>query len=140
MSDQPNQPTHDDTPGPSAGRSGPQQGWAPPLDDPQARAAALNHALDYRGDITLELTDGRVLTGYIYDRRPHNGRQVARMMLAAPAEGEDERVTIDYDQIARLVFSGRDPAAGKSWETWIRQYAARKLAGEKAEIASEPLE
>jgi hypothetical protein len=118
----------------------PRQGWTPPLDDPAARQAALNHALDYRGDVTLELTDGRIVTGYIFDRRTRDGRGVVRMELAEPDADGQQRVTIDYDQIARLVFTGRDPAAGKSWENWIRRYAEKKIAGERAEIAAEPLE
>lgn len=118
----------------------PRQGWTPPLHDPAARQAALAHALDYRGDVTLELTDGRVVTGYIFDRRVRDGRGVVRMELAEPDADGHDRLTIPYDQIARLVFTGRDPAAGKSWENWIRRYAEKKLAGERAEITSEPLE
>lgn len=118
----------------------PRQGWTPPLDDPAARQAALSHALDYRGDVTLELTDGRVVTGYIFDHRVRDGRGIVRMQLAEPAADGQERLTLDYDQIARLVFTGRDPAAGKSWENWIRRYAEKKIAGERAEIAAEPLE
>jgi hypothetical protein len=118
----------------------PHQGWTPPLHDPAARHAALSHALDYRGDVTLELTDGQVVTGYIFDRRAGDGRSIIRMQLAEPTPDGRERLTIDYDQIARLVFTGRDPAAGKSWENWIRRYVEKKIAGERAEIAAEPLE
>lgn len=147
MTQQPPHPTAVPEPAPSPADAasapadaGPRQGWTPPIDDPHARAAALDHALDYRGDVTLELTDGRVVTGYIFDRREQAGRRVARMLLAEPAEDGNERLNVPYEQIARLVFSGRDPAAGKSWENWIRRYAEKKLAGEKAEITSEPLE
>jgi hypothetical protein len=38
---------------------------------------------------------------------------------------------------ARIEFTGRDTAAGKSFETWIKNYLARKKAGEK-NIALEP--
>ena len=31
-------------------------------------------------------------------------------------------------------------AAGKSFETWVKKFVSRKLAGESASIESEPLE
>ena len=46
-------------------------------------------------------------------------------------------MTIPYDQIAALVFTGRDTAAGRSWETWMKKYQEKKAAGEKG-IGIEP--
>jgi hypothetical protein len=43
----------------------------------------------------------------------------------------DEKISIPYSDIARLVFSGKDTAAGKSFETWVRKYQEKKAAGEK---------
>ena len=43
--------------------------------------------------------------------------------------------------IAALAFTGRDTAAGKSWEAWIKKYAEKKAAGEKGiALHPEPLE
>ena len=39
--------------------------------------------------------------------------------------------------IAALAFTGRDTAAGESWEAWVRKYWEKKAAGEK-HIALEP--
>jgi hypothetical protein len=36
-----------------------------------------------------------------------------------------------------LNFSGRDTAAGKSFETWVKKYQEKKAAGEK-NIGLEP--
>jgi hypothetical protein len=41
------------------------------------------------------------------------------------------KLTITYAQIAALAFTGRDTAAGKSWEAWLRKYWEKKAAGEK---------
>jgi len=38
---------------------------------------------------------------------------------------------VSYAEIAALAFSGRDTAAGKSWEAWMKKYAEKKAAGEK---------
>lgn len=48
-----------------------------------------------------------------------------------------QKISIPYSDIAALVFSGRDMAAGKSWEAWVRKYWEKKAAGEK-NIALEP--
>jgi hypothetical protein len=52
-------------------------------------------------------------------------------------QNSQEKVTIAYSDIAALAFSGRDTAAGKSWEAWVKKYWERKAAGEKG-IALEP--
>jgi len=42
---------------------------------------------------------------------------------------------------AALVFSGRDPAAGKSWEAWVRKYWEKKSTGEgEASLQPDSLE
>ena len=43
----------------------------------------------------------------------------------------DEKLAVSYAQITRLAFTGRDTAAGKSWETWVKKYNEKKAAGER---------
>ena len=114
------------------------QGWVPDVSEPRELVAALDRAFDYRGDVTLTLRDGREIEGYIFDRRSGVGLQdsLVRMM---PKDSE-AKLNICYADIARVEFTGRDTAAGKSWETWVRKYVQKKVAGEKAEIPSDPLE
>ena len=38
--------------------------------------------------------------------------------------------SLDYAEIAALTFSGRDTAAGKSWEAWVKKYWEKKSSGE----------
>ena len=42
-----------------------------------------------------------------------------------------ERVSIPYSEVAALKFSGRDAAAGKSFEAWVKKYWEKKAAGEQ---------
>ena len=44
---------------------------------------------------------------------------------------EDRKVSVAYSDVARVEFTGRDTAAGKSFETWVKKYAEKKAAGEK---------
>ena len=52
-------------------------------------------------------------------------------------QGSRERVAVAYSEIAALAFSGRDTAAGKSWEAWVRKYWEKKAAGEQS-VGLEP--
>jgi hypothetical protein len=47
------------------------------------------------------------------------------------AKDADQKISIPYSEIAALAFSGRDTAAGKSFEAWVRKYWEKKAAGEK---------
>ena len=35
-----------------------------------------------------------------------------------------------YADIARIEFTGKDRAAGKHWEAWVKKYTEKKAAGE----------
>jgi len=99
------------------------------------RAAAIETAFDYRGDVTITIRDGHTLEGYIFDRRLQDDAPSFRMMLTA----DGSRRQVALEDVVRLNFSGRDPAAGRSWETWIRKYAEKLAAGEKASLEPQPL-
>lgn len=105
---------------------------------PAERQGALENACDYRGDITLELADGSRLDGYIFDVRGGQAGQptTVRLMLASTGE----KVSVTGDRIHRLTFSGKDTAAGKTFDAWIQRYIQKRLAGERASIESEPLD
>lgn len=113
-------------------------GWSAALSDAAMTMDVLEKAFDYRGDVTLTLADGQTVSGYLFDRRKGRGLSdsFARVM---PASGE-QMVSVAYADIRHVAFSDRDPAAGKSFDTWIKKYVEKKLAGEKASIESEPLD
>jgi hypothetical protein len=112
------------------------QGSIPAMASPQEREAALNQAFDYRGDVTITLCDNRRIEGYIFDRRGRGDDACVRLM---PVDS-DERLTVKYGDIKALEFSGRDTAAGKSWETWVKNYNEKKARGEAANLHPESLE
>ncbi len=109
------------------------QGLVVDSDDPTVLRRAIDLAFDYRGDVTLLLKDrDEPLTGYVFDRSA-KALMDDSLLRILPADGS-ERQTVAYSSIARLEFSGRDTAAGKSFETWMRKYVEKKLAGEEASI------
>ena len=111
------------------------EGWIPDLASEAELREALEKAFDYRGDVTITRKDGSRVEGYIFDRR--SGATLADSVVRLIPKGSQQKTAIPYSEIAALAFSGRDTAAGKSWEAWVRKYWERKAAGEK-QIALEP--
>ena len=111
------------------------EGWIPPLASEEEIHAAFEKAFDYRGDVTLTLKDGRTINGYIFDRR--TGSTLNDSAVRIIPSTERIKLTIPYADIAALAFTGRDTAAGKTFEAWVRKYWEKKAAGEK-EITLHP--
>ena len=105
------------------------EGWIPELASEEDLRAALEKAFDYRGDVTITRKDGSKVEGYIFDRR--SGPTLADSVVRIIPKGSPQKISVPYSDIAALVFSGRDMAAGKSWEAWLKNYWERKAAGEK---------
>ena len=97
------------------------QGWIPPLATDGEVRAALEKAFDYRGDVTLTLRDGAIVEGYLFDRRG-DGATLDECMACVFLKDRDEKRTVKYGEIARVEFSGKDTAHGKSFETWMKKY------------------
>jgi len=104
------------------------QGWIPELATEDDLRVALEKAFDYRGDVTLTLKDGSKIEGYIFDRI--TGSTLASSFVRVLLQDSNQRLKIAYADIAALAFSGRDTAAGKSWEAWVRKYWEKKTSGE----------
>lgn len=88
----------------------------------------LEKAFDYRGDVTIHRKDGTTVEGYIFDRRV--GSTLADSWIRLFPKSDPNKVSIPYSEISGLAFTGRDTAAGKSWEAWLKKYWEKKLAGE----------
>lgn len=105
------------------------EGWIPELATDAEVRDALEKAFDYRGDVTLTLKSGEKIEAYIFNRQTGASLAGSYVQYFTPAAPEKRKVA--YDQIARLEFTGKDRAAGKHWEDWVKAYNERKAAGEK---------
>ncbi|HEX8521514.1 MAG TPA: hypothetical protein VF669_04600 [Tepidisphaeraceae bacterium] len=112
------------------------EGWIPELATDHDLCSALEKAFDYRGDISITLKDGSRVEGYVFDRRS-DGKTLGECFVRLYPKDRQEKVRISYSQIARLEFTGKDTAAGKSFATWLKKYKEKKAAGEK-NIGIEP--
>lgn len=111
------------------------EGWVPDLASESALRDALEHAFDYRGDITITKKDGTRIEGYLFDRR--TGEALHDSVVRLIPKNSRAKIAICYSDIAALAFTGRDTAAGKSWEAWVRKYWEKKAKGEE-NIGLEP--
>jgi hypothetical protein len=115
------------------------QGWIPGLASEDDLREALEKAFDYRGDVTITRKDGTKLEGYIFDRV--TGGSLNNSFVRLLPKDSNLRTKIAYSDIAALSFSGRDTAAGKSWEAWVKKYWEKKSTGEgQASLQPESLE
>jgi hypothetical protein len=105
------------------------EGWIPNLANEEDIRQALEKAFDYRGDVVITRKDGSKVEGYIFDRR--SGKTLAESAVRLYPKDSNQKISIPYSDIAALAFSDRDPAAGKSWEAWVKKYWEKKAAGEK---------
>jgi hypothetical protein len=115
------------------------EGWVPELATDDDLRLALEKALDYRGDVTLTLKSGEHIEAFIFNC--HNGAALAESWVQYYTPSAPEKRKVGYAEIARIEFSGKDRAAGKHWEDWVKAYNAKKAAGEKnIALAPEVLE
>jgi hypothetical protein len=105
------------------------EGWVPELASEQALKQALEKAFDYRGDVTLTLKSGEKVEAYIFNRI--SGATLADSFVQYFTPSASDKRRVSYAEIARLEFSGKDRAAGKHWEDWVKAYNEKKAAGEQ---------
>ena len=105
------------------------EGWVPELAGDETVREALEKAFDYRGDISITLKNGEKIEAFVFDRR--TGATLADSWVHYYTPKAPEKRKLSYAEIARLEFSGKDRAAGKHWEDWVKAYNEKKAAGEK---------
>ena len=105
------------------------EGWVPELASEEEVRQALEKAFDYRGDVTITRKDGSKVEGYIFDRR--TGKTLSDSAVRLFPKDSDQKISVPYADIAALGFTGRDTAAGKSFDAWVKKYWEKKAAGEK---------
>jgi hypothetical protein len=105
------------------------EGWVPTVAGDDELRQALEKAFDYRGDVTLTLKSGERIEAYIFNR--HTGATLAESWVQYFTPAATGKRKVSYAEIARLEFTGKDRAAGKHWEDWVKAYNEKRAAGEK---------
>jgi hypothetical protein len=85
--------------------------------------------------VQITRKNGNKVEGYVFDRS--SGKSLQDSFVRVLPKDGSPKMKLSYSEISALAFSGRDMAAGKSWEAWVRNYWERKAAGEK-DISIQP--
>jgi hypothetical protein len=104
------------------------EGWVPKLATDADLRDALGKALDYRGDVTLTLKSGERIEAFVFNCK--SGPTLADSWVQYYSPTAPEKRKVGYAEIASIEFTGKDRAAGKHWEDWVKKYNERKAAGE----------
>jgi hypothetical protein len=99
----------------------------------------IERAFHYRGDVTIRRRAPHPpIEGYLFDRsfKPTDEKSLVRII----SKRDNTRHTIALADIESIDFTGKDTAAGKSFDTWVRKYVEKKLKGETASILDDSLE
>ena len=94
------------------------EGWVPAVGGEITVDAVVDLAFDYRGDVTVVGQDGSELVGYVYNRESEAADPFLTLFDPSGASH-----TVRYADIRTITFTGRDTAAGKSYDAWLRRKA-----------------
>ncbi|MFO0948504.1 MAG: hypothetical protein U1D30_21710 [Planctomycetota bacterium] len=109
---------------------------ADPTVDRARLSSEVEKAFDYRGDVTLSLSRGRVLEGYVFNRDADCPIPYLELFPKSGGPG----VTVLYDELLNIRFTGQDTAAGKSWDAWQKKVKEAESNGTFAELYPETLD
>jgi hypothetical protein len=107
------------------------EGWEPAIGVEASLEDVVERAFDYRGDVTVVRRDGTELVGYLFNRNAET--RVVQMFDRAG----DGPFTIPYAEVRTIRFTGRDTAAGRSYEAWLRRKTERLPTAAASDSARE---
>jgi len=74
---------------------------------------AIRAAVDYRGDVTIELVGGKKLEGFLFNSTEE--------VIDIFPKDSPRKESILVNELHRIIFSGEDQAAGKGWDDWVKK-------------------
>lgn len=91
------------------------QGWVPDIGPYLTLEEVIEHAFDYRGNVTVVRRDGSELVGYLFNRDSSAPEPFVQLI----DEDGNGPLRVRYGEIASVRFTGKDTAEGNSWKAWI---------------------
>lgn len=90
---------------------------------PLSIEAQVEAAYDYRGHVTLTLKDGTSFVGYLFNREFDNPKNPERNFIEVIPKDSEERRRIPLSALAKIELTGKDCAAGNSFEDYLKKKA-----------------
>ena len=91
------------------------QGWVPDIGPYLTLEEVIEHAFDYRGNVTVVRRDGSELVGYLFNRDSSAPEPFVQLI----DEDGNGPLRVRYGEVASVRFTGKDTAEGNSWKAWI---------------------
>ena len=98
------------------------QGWVPDIGPYLTLEEVIEHAFDYRGNVTVVRRDGTELVGYLFNR----DAQAPEPSVQLFDEAGHGPIRVCYAEIASVRFTGKDTAEGNSWKVWMERKEREK--------------
>jgi len=99
------------------------QGWVPEIGEFLTLAEVIDLAFDYRGNTTVVRADGTEIEGYVFNR----DREAPEPFIQIFDAAGNGPMRIPYSEIRNIRFTGRDMAAGNSWQAWLERREREKV-------------
>jgi len=99
------------------------QGWVPEIGEFLTLAEVIDLAFDYRGNTTVVKADGTEIEGYVFNR----DREAPEPFIQIFDAAGNGPMRIPYSEIRNIRFTGRDMAAGNSWQAWLERREREKV-------------
>ena len=93
------------------------EGWTPELGNGLTLAQVIEFAFDYRGNVTLVKGDGAEVVCYVFNRNADAPEPFLEYFDAAG----NGPFSLPYAQVKNIRFTGRDMAAGRSYQAWLKR-------------------
>ena len=68
----------------------------------------IERAFDYRGDVTLDLADGRAVTGFVFNRNADGNTDHPDGYVEMYRTDDGERLVFGYGELRDVRFTGED--------------------------------
>ena len=98
------------------------QGWVPDIGPYLTLEEVIEHAFDYRGNVTVVRRDGTELVGYLFNRDSSAPEPFVQVI----DEDGNGPLRVRYAEIASVRFTGKDTAEGNSWKAWMERKEREK--------------
>ncbi len=86
----------------------------------------IEAAYDFRGHALITLKDGQSVVGYIFNREFANPKAPEQHFIEVIPKDTDERRRIPIASLERVELTGKDYAAGNSFEDYLKRKSAQK--------------
>ncbi len=93
------------------------EGWVPEPGESLSLDHVIELAFDYRGNTTVVKVDGTEVEGYIFNRNKDVPEPFIQMFDVAG----NGPFKIPCSEIRNIKFTGRDTAAGNSYQAWLER-------------------